>query len=139
MSISLSLGRVGSKRAAGPIVRRILVAGTALTLSLASMVAMASGWDAQMLIREIEIGDTGIGPATYLALDGSPVKLPGVCPGGPFAPRTDQFVLGGGANNVQAMTEAARSAFYAGRKIRPYFDGTCNSLHYATITAITLQ
>ena len=97
---------------------------------LTGAVALAGTWSSPFALASIEVDDTGTGTQTFLqyAEPFAPTGVP-IC-----GAQAKQFMAGGSADNVKAITDLATSAFVAGRRVKAYFDGTC-STGSATCTA----
>jgi hypothetical protein len=98
---------------------KILSVGIGALCVLTAATALAAGpWSSAVTIATIEIGNTSTGTSTYLGFNQSPS-------GKPACANSWQAVMSGTADNVKSMTALATSAFFAGRTVQVYWDGTC--------------
>jgi hypothetical protein len=103
-----------------------------LTLLVSSVAMAAAGWGGYATVSSIEVDAVTTGNSlTYVYFSTVPA-------GKPSCTSTGQAVMTGSTDSVKAMTSVVTAAFLAGRSVRVYYDGTCDST-YGRIAAVQMQ
>jgi hypothetical protein len=102
-----------------------------LATALASSTALAAGpWSGPVNIATIELDPTGTGTSTYFSFASAPS-------GKPACGTSSQAIVVGPAEHVKAVTNLATAAFLAGKQVKVYWEGTCDTT-YARVQLITI-
>ncbi|MET0790535.1 MAG: hypothetical protein ABW061_03360 [Polyangiaceae bacterium] len=102
-----------------------------LATVLATGTALAAGpWSSAVNIATIELDPTATGTSTYFSFASAPS-------GKPACGTSSQSIVVGPAEHVKAVTNLATAAFLAGKQVKVYWEGTCDT-SYAKIQLITI-
>jgi hypothetical protein len=97
-----------------------------LLILATSSVALAAtfGWSAAATLAQVEVDSTSAtnGTSTFLGFTGGTLPT-----NHPTCATAVQGILAGSTDNVKAMTTLATAAFLAGRSVKVYWDGTCET------------
>lgn len=110
---------------------RLIVIALIFAVLVFASPAHAAGWSANVRIKSIEISNVSTA-GTWLAFTTPPFS-------GPTCKNSNgQFLVGGGADNVNKITSLAIQAMSGGRPVSIYWGGNC-SAGYPIVLGLTVR
>ena len=107
-----------------------------LTVSLLAGSAKAANWSATVKIATIEVANINLGPGVWLSFTSPPYSSHNC------SAQNGQYMLGGGAANVDKMTAVATAAYVNSRNVSVYWGGACSgggTSGYPILLGVTLK